>query len=154
MAVGKRFIVKIDVKIFGRNSAKRTVRRCVTRTYLYLFGSFPKTVRNFLSSLLDQFAQNSAVVGEKSVRMVKLRQAPVLHHQNLVAVHDGVQPVRYGQHRAPAELPPDGTLDQLVGLRVHVGCSFVQNENLVHPDHRSGQAQELSLSHAEIHSSF
>lgn len=64
-------------------------------------------------------------------------------------VHDGVEPMCNGQHRAGLELGADGSLDEVVRLQVNGGRGLVQNEDSALAEEGSGQAHELPLTHAE-----
>lgn len=53
-------------------------------------------------------------VSEQQVRMVELHDAPAVHHQHPVRVHDGVQTMGDREHCARLELPSDRLLDKVV----------------------------------------
>jgi hypothetical protein len=61
---------------------------------------------------------------------IELLELARVQHQDAVAVHDGVQPVRDGEHGAVAERGADGALDERVGCIVHVGGGLVQHQDL------------------------
>ena len=61
--------------------------------------------------------QNAPALGvaEQLVRSSELRDAAICHDEDAVAVHDGVEPVGDGQHRAvPEPLPGDRGSNGLV----------------------------------------
>lgn len=51
----------------------------------------------------------------------------------LIIVHDGVQPVCYGQHCTVLELCPDGLLDKVIRLHVYGSSGLIQNQDLGFP---------------------
>lgn len=62
--------------------------------------------------------------------------------------------MRYCEYGARVEMQPNGGLYKSVSLRIHVGRSLVQYEDLVVVDYRSGQADQLTFSHAEVRPAF
>lgn len=64
-------------------------------------------------------------------------------------VHDGVEPVRYGEDSAVLKLGADGGLDEVVGLQVDGSRGLVQDEDPGLPQEGSGQAHQLPLTHTE-----
>ena len=73
-----------------------------------------------------------------------------VHHQNSIAVHHGVETMRDGQHGALGEFRAYGFLNELVGLRVDVRGSFVENEDPIVFDDGACQTDELTLADAQI----
>lgn len=73
-----------------------------------------------------------------------------VHHQDAIAVHDGVESMGDRQHRTLLELLPDRRLDQFVRSRIHIRGRLVQNEDRVVPDDSARQADQLPLTDAEI----
>lgn len=69
---------------------------------------------------------------------------------HLVGVDDGVEAVRDGEHGAGGEVVADGALDERVRARVHIGCSFVQQQHAVAPRAGARQAHQLPRAHAEV----
>ena len=67
-----------------------------------------------------------------------------------VAVDNGVEPVRDGQHGGLLERRADRALDQGVRLVVDAGRRLVQHQDLGLAKNSSGDANELSLARAEI----
>ncbi len=65
-------------------------------------------------------------------------------------VHDGVEAVRNGEHRAVGKPLADGRLDQRVCRRVHVCRSLVQHEDAAVAQDGASKAHELPLPHAEV----
>ena len=59
-----------------------------------------------------------------------------------------MQPVCDGQHGAVGEACPQRLLDEFVRLHVHGGRGLVQHQDAGGPQQGSGQAQQLSLTHA------
>jgi len=62
-----------------------------------------------------------------------------VHHQNPIAVHDGIESMGDRQHGALFEFQPDRRLYELVRSRVHVGRRFVQHEYRIVPDDSTRQ---------------
>ena len=65
-------------------------------------------------------------------------------------VHDGVDAVGDGDGGAVGELPPDGVLDEVVGLQVHGGRGLVQHQHAGLPEERPGEAHQLPLPDGEV----
>ena len=66
-------------------------------------------------------------VGQEIIWRVKLCNFALIQNNDSVVVHDGVESVGDGEHRAVWELPPDGGLHQVVSLKVHRSRRLVQN---------------------------
>lgn len=64
-------------------------------------------------------------------------------------VHDGVESVRDGEDGAVLKLCADGGLDEIVGLQVHSGRSFIQDEDSGLPQQSSSQTHQLPLTNTE-----
>ena len=64
-----------------------------------------------------------------------------------VIVHDGVEPVGYGEDGTVGKLSADGLLNEVISLQVH-GCrGFIQNQNLGLAQESSSQTHQLTLTH-------
>lgn len=63
---------------------------------------------------------------EKILWRVKLFDFSGIEDQDLVAVHDGLQPVSDGEDGAVLELLPDRRLNQIVRFKVNCSCGFVK----------------------------
>ncbi len=59
-----------------------------------------------------QLREEPARVPQQLPRRPELGRLPRAHHQDAIRVHDGVEAVSDGQHRAGGELAADGGLDQ------------------------------------------
>ena len=66
-----------------------------------------------------------------------------------VVIENCVKSVSDGEHSAALELCPDGVLDMIVCGHVHGRRGFVQHQNAGLPEQRSGQADQLALTHTE-----
>ena len=66
-----------------------------------------------------------ALVRQQMKGAANLRHAPGVHHGHAVAVHDGVQAVRNGDHGAVCKLVADGLLNQRVRVVVDIGRGLV-----------------------------
>lgn len=60
-------------------------------------------------------------------------------------IHDGVQPVCDGQHRAVHELCPNGHLDEVISLQVDGSRGLIQDQDPGFAQESSGQAHQLPL---------
>lgn len=107
-----------------------------------------------LCSLTDQPVEDGVVSLAESSWGVKLHHLPSSHHQDPVAVHDGVDPVCNSEDGLVLKLLSDGLLQQFVRLLVHAGCGFINTQDLGLGQQSSGQTQQLSLSHRERFSSL
>jgi hypothetical protein len=56
---------------------------------------------------------------KKGVGFLKLSRAATVHNKNIVSVHDGVEAVCDGEHRAVRKLVADDALDEGVRVRVN-----------------------------------
>ena len=52
-------------------------------------------------------------------------------------VHDGVEPVRNGEHSAVRELTTNGLLNEFISFQVHRGRGFVENQDLTFTKQRT-----------------
>ena len=66
------------------------------------------------------------------------------------AVHYGIEPVSYGQHRAVLELSAYRFLYQLVRIVIDGGGGLIQNKYFGLAEKSASQANELSLAHTQI----
>ena len=91
--------------------------------------------------------EDGLFVGKQVLGRVEFNLFAVGQDEDLGVVHDGVEPVRDGQHGAVEELGPDGRLDEVVSLKVDRGRGLVEDQNLGLSQQGSGQAHELPLAH-------
>lgn len=94
------------------------------------------------------------VLCEEVLGRVELDEVPVVEDHDLVAVHDRVQPVRDGEHRALAELCPDHRLDLHVRLDVHRRGRLVHSNDPRLAQHSSCHAQQLPLPNTKVFSVY
>ena len=47
-----------------------------------------------------------------------------------IVIHNGVEPVRNGEHCAVSELTTNGLLNEFISFQVHRGRGFVENQDL------------------------
>lgn len=110
---------------------------------------------------------------QQNVRLVELNRAARIHHEHSVRIDDCVQPMRHRQNCTFGEFYSNRllnerisseninkTLDKKADLRpvsknslllwVNVRRRLVENENSIFPQNCSRQAEQLSLSDAEI----
>ena len=78
-----------------------------------------------------------------------LDDAAILHHQNLVGVLDGGQPVGDGEDRLSLGQGGQGLLDQVLILRIHAGGGLVQNHDGRILQNRPGDGDALALAAGE-----
>ena len=78
-----------------------------------------------------------------------LADLPVVHHQDLVRVEDGAEPVRDHQAGAARHQLRDRPLDLRLRLGVHRAGGLVEHQDRRIERERTGEAQELPLAHAQ-----
>ena len=76
--------------------------------------------------VVDHLREHAALY-EQIVRSTRLGDSSSVHHDHLVVVGDGVQPVRDGDDRGVPELGLDAVLDEVVGPHVHVRSGLVEH---------------------------
>jgi hypothetical protein len=83
---------------------------------------------------------------------VMLDNAPTRQPQHAVVAHDRVQPVRDGDHRQAALSTQrvHRSLDEGVGLHIYRRGRLVHHQQTHWPQQSTGQAEQLSLAHAEV----
>ena len=54
-----------------------------------------------------------------------------------IIVHDGVEPVRNGEHCAVSEFTPNRLLNELIRFQVHRGRGFIENQDLTFTEQRT-----------------
>ena len=69
----------------------------------------------------------------------------VVHHVDLVGIHDGRKPVRNDNERFAAHKPRHALLDDCLVLRVRVGSCFVKYHDGCVFEHRAGNGDPLPL---------
>ena len=52
-------------------------------------------------------------------------------------IHNGVEPVRNGEHCAVSKLTTNGLLNELISFQVHRGGGFVENQDLTFTEQRT-----------------
>jgi len=110
-----------------------------------------QTLVGGVTRLLDHAVEHLGVRHrEQLVGRPELHRPAGIHHQHLVRVHDGVQPMGYGQHGALLELVADGGLDEAVRLGIHVGRGLVHHQDAVLAQDGPRQADQLALTHAKV----
>ena len=75
--------------------------------------------------------------------------AAAVHHDHLVVISYRVESVRNRNHRRPRELLLDDPLDDRIRPHVHVGRRLVQHQDVVAPQQRPRETQQLLLAHRE-----
>lgn len=90
------------------------------------------------------------LVAHQLLRAAKFFHFSKAQHQNLVALYDGVQPVRYREHRRVGERALDESLYLLFGDHVDVGGRFVEDDDARLPKDSPTDADELSFARAEV----
>lgn len=88
------------------------------------------------------------------MRMVKLYYHTRMHHQYSIIIHNGIQPMCYGQHCTMFKTSSYCVLYQSVSLGVHIGCGLVQYENATVPNYSASQTQQLFLACTKVSSAF
>mgnify|MGYP000687891786 CR=1 FL=1 len=79
-----------------------------------------------------------------------LGDTAILHHQDLIRVLDGSQPVGDGEDRLPLGQGGQGLLDQVLVLRVHAGGGLVQDDDGRVLQNGPGDGDALTLSAGEL----
>ena len=54
-----------------------------------------------------------------------------------IVIHNGVEPVRNGEHCAVSELTPNRLLNELISFQVHRGRGFIENQDLTFTEQRT-----------------
>ena len=106
------------------------VPSCGTFRQVIIFGNFNEGFASLLTRLVHQGFEEARLF-DQLVRMPELDDSSRIHDQDFVAVHHRVEPVGDGQHRAAGKVVPYGSLNQFIGLWIHIGCRLVQNQNSV-----------------------
>ena len=79
-----------------------------------------------------------------------LNNVAVAHDQNFIRIADGRQPVRNNKTRTAFHQAVHGGLDALLGAGIDAGCCFVQNQNAIVGQNRTGDGQQLLLALADV----
>ena len=113
---------------------------------LKAFPCYPFDDFGILARVFYHLSEESASQ-QQLVRSFCLYDPASVHHEHLVVVGDRVEPVRDGDDGGLPELGLDAVLDEVVGHHVHVRSGLVEHQELVLPQQRAGQAEQLFLSH-------
>mmetsp|Transcript_37539 Transcript_37539/g.93318 ORF Transcript_37539/g.93318 Transcript_37539/m.93318 type:complete len:244 (-) Transcript_37539:735-1466(-) len=88
--------------------------------------------------------------GFEHERRANFCDVPIVHRHHLVAVHDGIEPVRDGERRRRAELGSQRVLDQRVRLQVDARRRLVGDHHPRPLEQRACHADQLALPCREI----
>lgn len=88
--------------------------------------------------------------GRSMRRLNRAEGGTISEGQDHVAVDDGGDAVRHGDHRAVLEVVADELLDDGVRGGVDRGRGFVQHQDAAVLQQRPPQAEQLPLSHAPV----
>ena len=80
--------------------------------------------------MLDHLAEEPILLN-KFVGGTNLLYPPPTHHDDLVVVSYGVESVGNGDHCGALELCVNAVLNKIVGFHVHVGGSFIKDQEFV-----------------------
>ncbi len=78
-----------------------------------------------------------------------LHNLPIVDDHDAVGVGDGTQAMGNHKGGAPLEQARQSKLDDALGLRVHAGGGFVQDQDARVGQQRAREGDQLALSHAE-----
>ena len=94
------------------------------------FSIFPCVLHHFSehSLFLDQLQWTSSFC-----------DSPLVHHDDLVVICDGVESVRNGDNCTLFESCTNAFLNKSIGFHVDIRCSFIQNEEPIVPQKGSSQ---------------
>ena len=91
-----------------------------------------------------------AFVGDqKVVWVVEFGTVTGVHDQDSVGIDDCSQSVSDDEHSAALERVLELILNEVIRLKINVGCSLIKNQDLGLSDDSSSQANKLLLSHGE-----
>lgn len=80
-------------------------------------GSVPQHLFSVPSSVVK--FRKQAALADEGVWSPFLTHVSLLKHQNLVRIHDGIQPVCDGQQRCTRELTTDHLLNESIRVGIH-----------------------------------
>lgn len=84
------------------------------------------------------------------MRVIVFDELTGIHYQHFVAVHDRVQTMGDGEHRAIGEFVANGRLNEFICVGIDVGRCLVQNEDFIVAQNGACQTHQLALAHAEV----
>jgi len=79
-------------------------------------------------------------------QQTKFQHCSFAHDQNHVKIHNCAETMSNGDESAIAKMLANGTLNQIVGIRVDRCCRFVHQQHFGTAQQRSSQTQQLTLS--------
>lgn len=138
----------VEVRFFSRKNFPRNMHwsyTCLFLSWMLFFFSFlcgclvtslisldasNKAVKLLLAQATCDAVKYGTVVAEECFWSIKLHHAPLVHHQNFIAVDNGVQPVRDGDGGELREVCADNFLHALVGHAVQALPSRHQRSEL------------------------
>src|ERR1700683_3093588 len=78
-----------------------------------------------------------------------LAQPALVENQNAVSMLNGAKSMCDYHRRAPLQQPVERFPDQKLGLGIHAGCRFVENQKLRIVSQGASKTHELALAHGK-----
>ena len=104
-----------------------------------------------LQPVVDGVEASVGTLGlKKLLVLAHFHDVPVVQDHYLVGIADGGQAMGYDDGGTALEDTLESLLNQYLSVGVYVGGGFVQDENLGVSDDGPGEAEKLTLTHAEI----
>ena len=82
----------------------------------------------------------AALLLQKLLVIALLQNFALTEHDNIICVLDGGKSVGYNQHSADIARLFQRILNENLGLRINIGCGFIQNHNRRLMDDGTGKA--------------
>mmetsp|Transcript_16285 Transcript_16285/g.32407 ORF Transcript_16285/g.32407 Transcript_16285/m.32407 type:complete len:267 (-) Transcript_16285:936-1736(-) len=123
------------------------VRSSETRTHHHSGGGVLRVV---LLPGLDQRLELAVLSFEEGGGRIEFRGPPVVHDQDVVAVHDRVEPVGDGEACRIGKFGTHDALDFHIGLHVHGRGRLVHDDDRRLPQQRPCDHEELPLSDGQV----
>mmetsp|Transcript_38144 Transcript_38144/g.82979 ORF Transcript_38144/g.82979 Transcript_38144/m.82979 type:complete len:264 (-) Transcript_38144:3759-4550(-) len=102
------------------------------------------------AGLIDECREEPVGYRCQHAGAVILPNTALVHHQNLVRVHDSVQAMCNGEHGATIELCTYTQLDGDICLCINGRCCLIKHEHARPTQQRARHAQALALPHREV----